>query len=206
MPGVDVRLRARHLPVHRLPALRLRLRGGEQPVARPAGALDHGAPDGQGHGRRLRPRRRLLPAGAGARGGPLLRPGGVPAVPQRAVHEGVPDRRDLDRARRHRRHRLRLVHRVPLLHGGLPVRRPALQLGRTVDPEGRASTRTRTSSATARAQRASSRSAPSASSGRGTAATRPASKSARSARGSSATCSTPTARSATSSSTSGCWF
>ena len=35
-----LRLRPRHLPLHRLPALRLRLRRGEQPVARPADPLD----------------------------------------------------------------------------------------------------------------------------------------------------------------------
>ena len=49
-----------------------------------------------------------------------------------AVHQGLPDRRDLDREGRHRRHRLRLVHRLPLLHGGLPLRRAPLQLGRAV--------------------------------------------------------------------------
>ena len=52
------------------------------------------------------------------------------------MHEGVSDRRDLDGAGRHRRHRLRLVHRLPLLHGRLPLRRTPLQLGRGGDPEG----------------------------------------------------------------------
>ncbi len=78
------------------------------------------------------------------RGGPLLRAGRVPAVPQRALHEGLPDRRHLDRAGRHRRHRLRLVHRLPLLHGRLPVRRAPLQLGRRRRSRRTSSTRTRT--------------------------------------------------------------
>ena len=95
-------------------------------------------------------------------------PGRLPAVPKPAVHEGVPDGRHLDGAGRHRRHRLRLVHRLPLLHGGLPVRRAPLQLGASRRSRRPSSTRTRTSSATGRARRASSRSAPSASSGRAT--------------------------------------
>ena len=65
-PGVHVRLRARHLALHRLPPLRLRLRRGEQPVARSADPLDPRARDGEGEGRRLRARRRLLRARAGA--------------------------------------------------------------------------------------------------------------------------------------------
>ena len=55
-----VRLRARPLALHRLPALRLRLRRGEQPVARPADPLDPRARDGEGEGRRLRARRPVL--------------------------------------------------------------------------------------------------------------------------------------------------
>jgi ferredoxin len=92
--------------------------------------------DGEGQGDRLRACRPVLRAGDGAGGRALLRAGAVPAVPQRAVHEGVPDRRHVDREGRHRRDRLRLVHRLPLLHGGLPVRRAAVQLGRAVDPRG----------------------------------------------------------------------
>ena len=52
--GRALRLRARSVPLHRLPALRLRLRRGEQPVARPADPLDPRAADGEGEGRRLR--------------------------------------------------------------------------------------------------------------------------------------------------------
>ena len=65
--------------------------------------------------------------------GSLLRADGLPAVPEPALHEGLSDRRHLDGAGRHRGHRLRLVHRLPLLHGGLPVRRAPFQLGRAVD-------------------------------------------------------------------------
>ena len=139
-------------------------------------------------------------ARAGAAGGSLLRAGRVPAVPEPAVHQGVPDRRDLDRAGRHRGHRLRLVHRLPLLHGRLPVRRAPLQLGRANDSVrsksiqnmhylgNRPRPRGVVEKCTFCIQRV-----------RGRAATRPASRSARSARASSATCSIPTARSATSS-------
>ena len=141
------------------------------------------------------------PGGPG--GGPLLRAGRLPAVREPALHEGLPDRRHLEGAGRHRRHRLRLVHRLPLLHGRLPLRGAALQLGGADRSRRPSSTRRPTTSATGRARRASSRSAPSASSARGRAATRPASRSARSARASSATSSTRRARSATSSSTSG---
>ena len=131
-------------------------------------------------------------------------PVGVPAVPQRALHEGVPDRRHVDGAGRHRRHRLRLVHRLPLLHGGVPLRRAPLQLGRAAPCRGG------TEPEHARARQ------PAAAEGRRRevhvlhpararrAATRPASRSVRSARASSATCSIPRARSATSSRTSAC--
>ena len=60
--GRRVRLRARPLALHRLPALRLRLRRGEQPVARPAGAVDPRARDGEGEGRRLLGGGPVLPA------------------------------------------------------------------------------------------------------------------------------------------------
>ena len=48
LAGRRVRLRARHLALHRLPPLRLRLRRGEQPEPRPAGPVDPRAGDGQG--------------------------------------------------------------------------------------------------------------------------------------------------------------
>ena len=53
------------------------------------------------------------------------------------VREGLPDYGNLDGAGRHRRRRLQLVHRLPLLHGGLPVRRAPLQLDRARDTGGR---------------------------------------------------------------------
>ena len=61
---------------------------------------------------------------------PVLRADGLPALPERAVHEGLSGRGHVDRARRHRGHRLRLVHRLPVLHGRLSVRRTPFQLGR----------------------------------------------------------------------------
>jgi Fe-S-cluster-containing dehydrogenase component len=51
---------------------------------------------------------------------------------------------DLEGARWHRRRRLRLVHRLPLLHDRLPLLGPAFQLARTRDPPLKSSTRTRT--------------------------------------------------------------
>ena len=84
-----VRLRARPLALQRQPAVRRGVRGGEQPVARSAGAMDSRALDGQGQGHRLRRRRSVLRAGAGARAGTLLRADGLPALPQRALHEGL---------------------------------------------------------------------------------------------------------------------
>ena len=49
-----------------------------------------------------------------------------------ALRRRVPGRRDVEGARRRRRDRLRLVHRLPLLHGGVPVRRAPLQLDEPV--------------------------------------------------------------------------
>jgi hypothetical protein len=62
----------------------------------------------------------------------------VPAVPESTVREGVPHPGHLEGAGRHRRRRLRLVHRLPLLHVGLPVRRAPLQLGGPEAARGRA--------------------------------------------------------------------
>ena len=65
-------------------------------------------------------------------GGRALLPGhAVLPVRRPAVREGLPRRRHLAGARRHHGHRLRLVHRMPLLHGRLPVLGPALQLERS---------------------------------------------------------------------------
>ena len=61
--GRRLRLRARPLALHRLPALCVRLREGEQPVARPADPVDPRPRDGEGQGHRLRG------------GQPLLQPG-----------------------------------------------------------------------------------------------------------------------------------
>ncbi len=146
-----VRLRARHLALHRLPPLRLRLRQGEQPEPRSADPLDPRAGDGQGEGHRPRARQRLLRRGDGAAAGPLLPARRLPAVRQPALREELPGRRDLEGARRHRRDRLRLVHRLPLLHVGLPLRRAALQLDRRPRCRPRRSTPRCTTSATARA-------------------------------------------------------
>ena len=200
-----VRLRARPLPLHRLPPLRLRVRRGEQPVARPAGPLDPRPADGEGEGRRLPRRRPLLPAGRGPGGGPLLRAGRLPAVPQRSLHQGLPDRRDLDGAGRDRGHRLRLVHRLPLLHGGVPLRRPPLQLGRSPTiPQDELNPSTHYLGNRPRPQGRGREVHLLHPARRATGAIRPASRSARWGRASSATCSIRTARSATSSRTSAC--
>ncbi len=126
-----VRLRPRSLPLRRLPPLRLRLRPREQPVARPADPLDPGARDGQGQRHRLRRVRHLLRSRRSSRAREVLSPGGVPAVPQPRLRQGLSGQGHLAGTRRHRGHRLRLVSRLPLLHVGLPLRRPPLQLDRT---------------------------------------------------------------------------
>ena len=69
-----------------------------------------------------------------------------------AVRDGVPGRGDLEGAGRDRGRRLQLVHRLPLLRGGVPVPRAALQLDEAGDPA-RGSTRTRPTSRTASARR-----------------------------------------------------
>ena len=91
--------------------------------------------DGEGKGRRFLARRSLLPAGRGPRGGPFLHSGGLPAVRESALHQGLPHRRHLGGEGRHRGDRLRLVHRLPLLHGRVPLRRPPFQLDRAAIPE-----------------------------------------------------------------------
>ena len=122
-----------------------------------------------------------------------------------ALHQGLPDRRDVDREGRHRRHRLRLVHRLPLLHGRLPVWRAALQLDRAVRSHRSRSIPTCTTSATGRAPKAWSRSARSAFSGRAPGRYPACVEVCPVARASSATSSIRTARSGTSSRTSACW-
>jgi hypothetical protein len=112
---------------------------------------------------RLRPRR----AGPGQ----VLHAGAVPAVRQPALHQRVPRRGHLAGARRHRRGRLQLVHRLPLLRGRVPVPRAALQLDRPEIPR-RRSTPTRRTCPTASGRRAWWRSAPSASTARARAAAR----------------------------------
>src|SRR3990172_5037573 len=49
-------------------------------------------------------------------------------LPVACMHGGLPHRRHMAGARWDRRDRLRLVHRLPLLHGFVPLRRPAFQL------------------------------------------------------------------------------
>ena len=51
---------------------------------------------------------------------------------RRAVHEHLPDRRALQAPRRHRRSEWRVVHRVPRVHGRVPVR-PALHRSEHAD-------------------------------------------------------------------------
>ena len=129
-----VRLRAGYLALHRLPALRLRLRARRTTSRatrrstgsacfpwrrRRASIFTHADPY-------------YNPAG-GPRGRPLLRARAVPAVRESALHQGLSHRRHVDREGRHRGHRLRLVHRLPLLHGGVPLWRAALQLERACD-------------------------------------------------------------------------
>ena len=134
---------------------------------------------------------------------PLLHAGPVPPVRQPALRQGLPRRGNLAGAGRHHGHRLRLVHRLPLLRGGLPVLGASLQLRGARGPEGvELNPHMSYLSNRPRHARASWRSARSACTGRARAGCPPASRCARSARASSATSSTPTARSRRSSATS----
>ena len=83
MPGVEFGIRAGSLALHRLPALRVRLRRGEQPVPRPADPMDSRFGNGQGKGRRFHGRRRPTTTPEKVpRARPLLHAGAVPAVPR----------------------------------------------------------------------------------------------------------------------------
>ena len=53
---------------------------------------------------------------------PLLLPGPLQPMRRRAVHEDLPDQRAVQAPRRHRRSARRFVHRLPRVHGGVPVR------------------------------------------------------------------------------------
>ena len=74
--------------------------------------------------------RHLLRSGRGAGEGLLLHAGAVPALRQRALHQGVPCAGHMDRAGRDCGGRLQLVHRMPLLHGRVPVHGPMVQFHR----------------------------------------------------------------------------
>ena len=107
----------------------------------------------------------------------------LPALQRRPVREGLPGAGDLPPRRRHRARRLQPLHRLPLLHGGLPVRGAHLQLGRLPPTPRAASSATASSTGPETAscsrpsvRRASSRSAPSASSASTSASCRSASR------------------------------
>ena len=119
--------------------------------------------------------------------GQVVHAGPVHALREAHVRLRLPRDRHVERARRHRGHRLRQVHRVPQLHGHLPVRRAPLQLGRARGAQGR----DQPQGAAATRRRASSRSAPSASSARARARPPRAPRRARWARARSATCQRP---------------
>ena len=63
--------------------------------------------------------RRILPRSAG--GGAFLRRDAVLPLPESALHAGVPGAGDVDGTGRDRGGGLQLVHRVPVLHRGMPV-------------------------------------------------------------------------------------
>ena len=60
---------------------------------------------------------------------PLLLPAALLPLRQPALHQGLPGGRDVQAAGRNRADRQRALHRLPVLHGRLPVRRAELQLG-----------------------------------------------------------------------------
>ena len=155
--------------VQRQPALRGGLRPGEQPARRPGDSLHPGDGDGagvprlRGRHRRLR-RRRRCPARD-----KFYMPVQCHQCDNPPCVKACPVERHLEGAGRHRRHRLQLVHRLPLLHGGLPLLRPPLQLepSRPIPPDAD-QPEPGLPLATARATRAWWRSAPSACTARAT--------------------------------------
>ncbi len=126
--GGALRLWPRSFPLHRLPTLRLCLRRREQPVPRPTDPLDTGGPPGKGKRGRSGICGTLLQSGTSSGGGSLLHAGRLPAVRETALHQSLPGSGHLEGKRRHCRRRLQLVHRMPLLHGRLPLRRSSFQL------------------------------------------------------------------------------
>ena len=153
MDGVAVRLLPQPDALHRLPQMRPRLRRGEQPVAQSRDPVHPRAADAARLARHRQGRAQLRP-GVGAGEGLLLHAGAVPAVQEPALREGLPGPRHLAGDRRHHRDRLRLVHRLPLLRGRLPLLGAALQLHQARRFRRTGSTRTWPTSATARAGRA----------------------------------------------------
>ena len=143
-------LRAQHPQVHRLPPLRACLCRGEQPVARHAARREDRVDPGAAHGaRQLRSRQdepglsrgsrhpgrrqRLHARRPGARGPVPLQPRGgagegcdlhadrLHAVREAALRQGLPGTHHLPRRRRPGGDRLQLVHRLPHVHGRLPL-------------------------------------------------------------------------------------
>ena len=70
-------------------------------------------------------------------GGQVLHARAVPAMRQPALRQGMSRRGDLAGAGRDHGDRLRLVHRLPVLHGRVPLRRAPLQLQRPKYYQGR---------------------------------------------------------------------
>ena len=132
-------------PAERTAERRPALQGPRRrPIARSRDPVDSGAVDGEEKESISRTRIRTTTPHGSSRRGPLLHSGGVPALRELAVHEGLSDGSHVDRARWHRGDRLRLVHRLQVLHGGLPLWRAALQLGDPTIPAADLNPNTRT--------------------------------------------------------------
>ena len=166
-------------PLHRLLELRGGLQGAAERRHRPVlAARADGGRSVHGHAGRHVPRPddvvpvdQLLP------------------LRQPAVRQSLSDAGDLQDGQRHRQRELRTLHRLSLLHGGLPLRQPRLQLAQASAGAARPAS---PSSATRRpGPRASSRNAPSACSASPTGCCRAVSSPAPPARASSATSTIP---------------
>jgi hypothetical protein len=129
----EIRLRAQPLHLHRLPQMRRGVPQGEQPRPPLHQQLVHPrARDEKGSHRLREGQRHLRPSRCRNPTSTTCRCSASSATTP--LRQGLPGRGHLEGAGRHRGGGLQLVHRLPLLRGGLPLSRAPLQLDQAADP------------------------------------------------------------------------